>query len=111
MAAREGLAHGGELHAVIPCLGYEAAFEDAREAQLFIELLGQAGRVTRLDFDAPSEQAYWAAGQFVVAHSDLLLAVWDGEASRGLGGTADVVRHAHEHGVPVSVVWPPGITR
>jgi hypothetical protein len=36
-------------------------------------------------------------------------AVWDGQPSGGLGGTADVVAaYAREWGVPVEVVWPEG---
>jgi hypothetical protein len=36
-----------------------------------------------------------------VAQSDILLAVWDGQAARGRGGTAEVVDYAIRRGVPV----------
>jgi hypothetical protein len=51
------------------------------------------------------------AGKVVVDRSSVLVAVWDGQPSRGLGGTADVVRYARERGVPVEVIWPEGATR
>jgi hypothetical protein len=41
----------------------------------------------------------------------VLLAVWDGTPSQGVGGTADVVAFAGERGVPTTVVWPPGSRR
>ena len=43
--------------------------------------------------------------------ADLLIAVWDGLPARGLGGTADVVAYARDHGIPVSVIWPEGARR
>jgi hypothetical protein len=39
-----------------------------------------------------------------VESSDVLLALWDGGASRGRGGTAEIVAYARERGVPVEVV-------
>jgi hypothetical protein len=47
----------------------------------------------------------------VVDPSDVLVAVWDGEPARRLGGTADVVAYARERGVPAIVIWPEGATR
>ena len=34
----------------------------------------------------------------VVEHSDVLVAVWDGDRSRGEGGTADIVAYAADRG-------------
>ena len=50
-------------------------------------------------------------GRAVVDRSSVLVAVWDGQPSRGLGGTADVVAYARERGVPVEVIWPEGASR
>ena len=41
----------------------------------------------------------------------MLVAVWDGQPARGLGGTADVVAYARQRGVPMEVIWPQGATR
>jgi hypothetical protein len=38
------------------------------------------------------------AGRVVVDRSSVLVAAWDGQPSRGLGGTADVVAYARERG-------------
>jgi hypothetical protein len=34
----------------------------------------------------------------------MLVAIWDGTPSRGLGGTAEVVALAQESGIPVRIV-------
>lgn len=101
---------GGHLHVIIPCAGYEKTFEgDA--LRRFQTLLSMATKVDRLDFDEPSEEAFFAAGRAVVKACDLLLAVWDGKASRGLGGTGDIVAYAQSTGKPVRVLWPAGVSR
>lgn len=46
-------------------------------------------------------QSYEAVGRYVVRHYDLLLAVWDGRAGAGRGGTHDIVDYATRIGVPV----------
>jgi hypothetical protein len=46
-----------------------------------------------------------------VDRSSVLVAVWDGQPARGLGGTADVVAYARQRGVPMEVIWPRGATR
>ncbi len=49
------------------------------------------------------EECYYECGIATVQQSRLLLALWDGEPSQGLGGTADVVAFARGLGRPV--VW------
>src|SRR5450755_4094023 len=48
--------------------------------------------------------AYEQAGCYIVDHSDVLIAVWDGRDSRGRGGTRAVIEYAHDQGVPVLLV-------
>ena len=109
--ADEVLKGGGSLFAVIPSAGYEQSFGDPGALRRFRALKGRASKVLELDFGEPGEEAYWAAGQKVVELSDEMLAVWDGQPSGGLGGTADVVAFAHQKNVPVSVIWPSGSAR
>lgn len=110
LVAREVLRSGGRLDAIVPAAVYEATFA-ADDLRSFEELVSCAESVTRLDFPEPSEQAYWKAGQMIVDRCDVLIAVWDGQPARGLGGTADVVRYARQEGKDVRVVWPQGLTR
>ncbi len=105
------LSCGGRLEVVVPSDEYETSFESQQTSAAYRHLLGCAAEVETLPFDRPTDDAYWAAGKAVVERSEKLLAVWDGEASRGLGGTADVVAYAREKGRAVSVIWPQGLKR
>jgi hypothetical protein len=104
------LAAGHQLHAVIPCRGYEATFNPGNLA-VYRELRAAAAEVTELDFIEPSESAFDAAGKYVIEHCDLLVAVWDGQPAHGLGGTGDAVAHARALGHDVLISWPEGIRR
>ncbi|MGH7049268.1 MAG: hypothetical protein ACREE5_01295 [Acetobacteraceae bacterium] len=46
------------------------------------------------------EAGYRAVGRFVVRHSDLLIAIWDGKDGKP-GGTAEIVRYAAHGEVPI----------
>jgi len=111
MFAEEVLRQGGPLTAVIPCKDYERAFQTTEARAAYDRLRKEAVEVIELPYPAPAEKAYWAAGRRVVDLADEILAVWDGEPSGGLGGTADVVAYARCHDVPVSVIWPDGSSR
>ena len=50
-------------------------------------------------------------GRRVVDLVELMIAVWNGQAAQGLGGTADVVRCVHDIGRDVTIVCPPGVSR
>jgi hypothetical protein len=110
LVAREVLKEGGSLHAIVPAAGYESTLSGG-DLRSYEELFTKADRVTRLDFQEPSEQAYWAAGKEMVDRCDLLLAIWDREPARGLGGTGDVVAYATKAGKDVRVIWPSGLAR
>jgi hypothetical protein len=109
--AEQVLGLGGKLTAVIPAAHYEDSFSTDGSRMSYLALRARADEIVELPYDAPCEQAYWAAGQHIVKVADSLLAVWDGKPSGGLGGTADVVAYARTCGVPVRVVWPPGARR
>lgn len=103
-AAAAGLSRGWSLHAILPFErgDYAADFigEDPRET--FETLLAKADRVLELPGDRRREaESYLLAGRATAAHSDLLIAVWDGAPPRGRGGTAEIVQLAVATGVPV----------
>lgn len=108
--ARLVLESGGKLHAVIPARSYETTFK-GQTLDTYLRLLARATTITGLDFDQPNETAYNAAGTFIVEHCDLLIAVWDGQPARGLGGTGDVVRRARKINREVLIIWPRGVQR
>ena len=110
LVARAVLQEGGSVHAIVPSGGYEATLH-GDDLGSYRELLARADEVTRLDFRQPSEQAYWAAGREIVDRCDFLIAIWDGEPARGLGGTGDVVNYARGRGKNVRVIWQAGVVR
>lgn len=105
------LAAGGDLHVVIPSEGYERSFTNQTARANYESLLRLASSQHQLDFKAPSEEAYMAAGEHVADQSDVLLAVWDGQPAGGKGGTADVVAYAQRKSLEVHVIWPEGASR
>ena len=111
--ARVVLALGGTLYVVQPkvCMQYRDSFHDPVAQRGYDELYGQASHVQVLEHTTSTEGAHMDGGQAVVDRSSVLVAVWDGQPARGLGGTADVVAYARERGVPVEVIWPEGASR
>lgn len=68
---------------------------DHREKEL--ALIAAASEVRRIAGASPDE-AFFNAGKAVVDDSDMMIFVWDGGPSRGLGGTADIVAYARDRG-------------
>jgi hypothetical protein len=102
---------GGALHVIVPSREYETSFTAAADLACFRDLLARAESVEELDYPRPSEDAYAEAGHHVVDRADVVLAVWDGTPAKGKGGTGDIVEYAHRQQVPVTVVWPQGVSR
>jgi hypothetical protein len=82
---------------------YVRDFRSAESRREFDELLARAREVTVLGLGGSRESAYERAGRYVVDRCDVLIALWDGDASGGRGGTADVVAYARERDVPL--IW------
>ena len=62
-----------------------------------IELDGDRGR---------EADAYEQVAEFLIEHSDLLVAIWDGQPIHGVGGAAEAVASALRAGRPVFVIPP-----
>lgn len=108
--ARAVLDLGGDLEVVIPAVEYRDGLP-VRCHATYDSLLTNASSVYRLDYIESNSEAHMAASQYMLNSADHLFAVWDGKPARGHGGTADVVHHAHAHGLPVTVIWPDGAHR
>lgn len=102
IVAEAARARGFALDAILPFERgeYGAGLEGEGSEQAMHRLAGEASCLFEVTSDEPDE-SYWLAGRATVAHADILLAIWDGEASRGRGGTADVVQLAIARGTPV----------
>jgi hypothetical protein len=96
---------GYRVRAVLPfpIASYREDFAAGGERNEFERALEEADAVLTLPSGRNSGDAgYVLAGRTIVAHADLLVAVWDGDsADYAEGGTAHVVALADEAGLPV----------
>ena len=106
--ARAVLALDGSLDVVLPAKDYELSVIDDGNREHFRDLLALADDVETMPYPTSSRAAYFAASEAMLNRCDMLLAVWNGNPSRRMGDTADVVRKAREMRIPVIVIWPPG---
>jgi hypothetical protein len=98
---------GWSWHAILPLPRAEFSKDFVPTEWTRVEtLLDQAESVRAISENGSREDAYLDCGMETVHGSDVLLAVWDGEAARGKGGTADVVAYATSLGKPVIVIDP-----
>lgn len=88
----------------LPPEDYMADFGTPASQAAFRTLLDRAAAVVVVEPAPTREAAYERAGRAIVDASDVLVALWDGEGSRGRGGTAEIVAYAMDRGVPVEVV-------
>lgn len=108
--ARAVLDHGGMIEAVVPAEKYREGLPEDAHAE-YDALIGRAVEIHRMPYTESDSDAHMAASAYMVDHADELWAVWDGKPARGYGGTADVVAHARDNGVPIKIIWPEGATR
>lgn len=106
MVAEAGLALGADLQCPLPFspAEYEHDFESASSRAEFHSLLARASAVLELEGHGDSaDAAYERVGRTVIYQSDIVIAIWDGEAAAGRGGTAQMVEEARALKVPV--IW------
>ena len=107
IAAECALALGWTLDVLLPFAPreYEKDFGGSDSVREFRALLERSRRCRELPAEEPHDpvrdRAYEAVGDALIAASDLVLALWDGDPERGRGGTGQVVRRAVRRGVPV----------
>ena len=83
---------------------YMKDFHSAKSKRAFLDLLARADEVIELPPQPSRADAYRAAGLYVLDHSDVLIAVWDGEDVQGQGGTAEIVARARARKLPIAWV-------
>jgi hypothetical protein len=120
LVARVALAQGARLIAPLPLPReeYRRDFEPGLKggnAAEFDELLAQALAAPVIPFAAGNSleavrtsserraEQYRAVGLFIARHSNVLIAIWDGdETNMAVGGTAEVVKFTRQ-GIPLDV--------
>ncbi|GIH23813.1 hypothetical protein Aph01nite_21230 [Acrocarpospora phusangensis] len=101
---------GGRLEAIVPARAYGSALPPP-DRERFEGLLDRADPVRRLSHEEPTPAVFAAANEVMLADADVLVAVWDGGPSRGVGGTAEVVDAARRRRIRVEILWPEGAER
>ncbi len=108
IVAHAALGCGAELFAVLPMQAelYERDFQSAQSLEDFRELLSRSydASVVPMNGDRVGAEAgtpgsardhhYATAGAFIVSHSQMLVALWDGSPDEMPGGTSQIVRFA-----------------
>ena len=91
--AELALANAISLRVIVPFADYERCFS-GEGLKSYRDLLARSHEVVVLAPTTSDQHAFLAAGLAIADACDLLVAVWDGKPAAGLGGTADIVRHA-----------------
>jgi hypothetical protein len=105
IGAEVAVARSWRLIAPLPFFKdvYERDFPNS--VAQFRTLLDAADAVIELDEVYDPEDlrkvAYLEIGKYVVRHSDLIIAIWNGKGAAGVGGTAEIVTQAENAGIPV----------
>jgi hypothetical protein len=86
----------------LPQADYMADFPAIESREEFCQLLRRADEVIALPRTSTRREAYRAAGMYVLEHSDVLIAIWDGRCAQGQGGTGGIVARARTRGMPVA---------
>jgi hypothetical protein len=96
----------------------DKAIEEGFELQCPIPFLNQDGKnpygkhlqdavVFEMDGSQQNkEEAYESAGRMVLRHSDVLIAIWDKNNPRGIGGTGQIVDEARKLWIPTIWISP-----
>jgi hypothetical protein len=99
------LGLGMSLHVILPLPRAEFQKDfSASEWSDVEQILARAEHARVISENGAREDAYLDCGMETVHGADVLLALWDGNAARGKGGTADVVDYARSLGKPVLII-------
>jgi uncharacterized membrane protein YidH (DUF202 family) len=83
---------------------FEYLFKKARRP-ITLEEDSLKGEYPGRDPKEARRQAYEDVGRYIVDKCDVLIALWDGENSRGKGGTAEIIEYAKQKQRPVMIVF------
>ncbi len=95
---------GTKLTAILPMPieQYLTDFPTDESKSEFHHFLEQAEEIIELPNLTSREESYIAVGNYILDHSDLLIAIWDGQVAKGKGGTGEIVHIARERGLPLA---------
>jgi 8-oxo-dGTP pyrophosphatase MutT (NUDIX family) len=97
---RIALEQGIPVEVVIPCAEYEAIFQTAEDRHAYASLRQASQQAHLLPHQECSDEAFFAAGKWIVDHSNLIILAWNGLPPQGRGGTGDIATYARLIGRP-----------
>jgi hypothetical protein len=106
LVAQEALRRGNAGLVVplpMPPVVYQRGF-DVKSREEFNRLLARADQVVELSTGNGRPDAFERLAAWLLDQADGVLAVWDGQAPRGRGGTGAVVTRARRLGLPLAWV-------
>lgn len=108
IVAEEALRADWQLDVVLPFArqDYEQDFTTPESRSGFARLVQRARAVFEIEtpwLEGDRSVAYETAGHIMLDHSDLVVAIWDGQDSGGRGGTREIMDEASRRETPV--VW------
>ncbi|MBV9333700.1 MAG: hypothetical protein JO146_06810 [Candidatus Eremiobacteraeota bacterium] len=109
VVAQAALDCGVELYVVLPMETslYEQDFASDESVEQFRRLMAHSYGARIVEAPGPErDRHYAAAGAFIVSHSEILIALWDGNEDEMRGGTSQIVRFALR-GVPTDYLSGP----
>ena len=94
---------GCRLHVPLPfdVSDYTKDFHSPLSRKQFHDLFLRAAWSMVLPPEKDRNTSYRAVGRYVVDHSDLMIAVWNGKPARGRGGTGEVMDICRQMGKPL----------
>ena len=91
---------GVQVEIVLPCAEYEGIFTSEAEKREYRRLLHAAQATHQLSAKKCSDDAFLAAEEWIVDHSDLVILAWNGLPPQGRSGTGDIASYARLVGCP-----------
>ena len=67
-------------------------------------ILGDKNVTIETKMEESRKDAYEKVGRYVVNRCDVLIALWDGKASRGRGGTQEIIEYAEMKNRPIIII-------
>lgn len=89
----------------LPVEDYLLDFPTPESRREFLEYLQKAAQVIDAPQGTTRPDAYKLAGHYVLQHSQVLIALWDGKEAQGVGGTAEIVFLARRMKLPLAWVY------
>lgn len=87
----------------LPREEYLEDFSTPESRDDFGHLLNRADQVIQLPEAPDRNRAYLQAGNYILDHCDVLIAIWDGKSAQDRGGTGDFAVEARQRALPL--VW------